>query len=194
MPTGGKMKQSKRRKKAQIGRDLHCPLCKRDSSSLKLRGFCFCVTTFEDFHEVKGLGRMIIPSRIQALKEKYLKTPKAHDYFEAKKIKEEKKKIAEPVKIPTRTRIEKNEFYQSWEWATLRMKILNKYGRKCMSCNDNKGKICVDHIKPLHTHWSLRLDETNLQVLCDLCNKGKSIETFDFRPTVTKKLDCSKKM
>lgn len=74
------------------------------------------------------------------------------------------------------------DFYQSWDWRTLRMKILKERGRRCECCGaspshyDARGypiRICVDHIKPLATHWHLRLDGSNLQVLCDECNQGK---------------------
>jgi 5-methylcytosine-specific restriction endonuclease McrA len=47
----------------------------------------------------------------------------------------------------------------------------------------NQVKIVVDHIKPLHHHWSLRLQKTNLQVLCDECNQGKGAwDETDHRP------------
>lgn len=74
------------------------------------------------------------------------------------------------------------KFYKSWEWRTLRMQMLKKYGPVCMCCGAQKGdetmagelvKICVDHIRPLATHWHLRLDSSNLQILCDECNQGK---------------------
>ena len=32
----------------------------------------------------------------------------------------------------------------------------------------------IDHIKPLKTHWNLRLDINNLQILCKDCNKFKA--------------------
>lgn len=76
----------------------------------------------------------------------------------------------------------KEAFYKSWEWRTLRMKALKEHGARCQCCGAGRDdvamsgdpvKICVDHIKPLATHWHLRLDPTNLQVLCDECNQGK---------------------
>lgn len=74
------------------------------------------------------------------------------------------------------------EFYKSWEWRTLRMQVLKQFGPVCMCCGAQRGdtniagepvRICVDHIKPLATHWELRLEKDNLQVLCDECNQGK---------------------
>jgi hypothetical protein len=76
----------------------------------------------------------------------------------------------------------KKEFYKSWEWRTLRMKVLKKYGPVCQCCGARAGqtaasgdpvRICVDHIQPLAKRWDLRLDEGNCQVLCDECNQGK---------------------
>jgi len=81
------------------------------------------------------------------------------------------------AKNPTR-----NKFYKSWEWRTLRMEVLKKHGPVCMCCGASKGdvsmagepvRICVDHIKPISSHWHLRLEASNLQILCDECNQGK---------------------
>jgi 5-methylcytosine-specific restriction endonuclease McrA len=92
--------------------------------------------------------------------------------------------------IPTADR--KKEFYASWEWRTLRMKVFNEYGKRCMCCGatpDHKDmsgipvKIVVDHIKSLHKHWDLRLQRDNLQVLCEECNMGKGAwDETDHRP------------
>jgi len=76
----------------------------------------------------------------------------------------------------------KLKFYKSWEWRTLRMETLKRLGPTCMCCGAERGdlnvagesvKICVDHIQPLATHWHLRLEPSNLQILCDECNQGK---------------------
>lgn len=73
-------------------------------------------------------------------------------------------------------------FYESWDWKKARYQVLQKYGPTCMLCGSTrqdldldgyKVRIVVDHIKPLHKHWELRLDPNNLQVLCHDCNKGK---------------------
>lgn len=90
------------------------------------------------------------------------------------------------------TKEEKAEFYQSWEWRTLRVKVLQQYGARCMCCGATPGHetvggepvmIVVDHIKPLSKRWDLRLDRSNLQVLCQECNQGKGAwDETDFRP------------
>jgi hypothetical protein len=76
----------------------------------------------------------------------------------------------------------KESFYLSREWRELRFKILVKYGRKCMCCNAKNKVLHVDHIKPVSKYPGLRLTESNLQVLCEDCNLGKSnIYETDFR-------------
>lgn len=80
------------------------------------------------------------------------------------------------------TRDLREDFYRSWDWRTLRMKIIKRHGRRCQCCGatpadkDSAGnpvRIVVDHIKPLSKYWQLRLVPSNLQILCDECNQGK---------------------
>lgn len=79
-------------------------------------------------------------------------------------------------------------FYASWDWKKKRMEALLKHGHRCQSCgaapaNLRSVRLVVDHIKPIRSHWELRLELSNLQVLCDDCNMGKGhwLEA-DFRP------------
>jgi len=71
-----------------------------------------------------------------------------------------------------------NNFYRSSEWRELRYKKLVSHiqskGRVCECCKSNTNKLHVDHIKPRSIRPDLELDITNLQVLCDVCNVGKS--------------------
>lgn len=99
-------------------------------------------------------------------------------------------KRREEMYIPSKA--EKDEFYRSWDWSTLRTKTIKKFGRVCMCCGAVPGdltvgggrvRIVVDHIKPIHHHWYLRLDPENLQVLCNECNMGKGAwDETDHRP------------
>lgn len=69
------------------------------------------------------------------------------------------------------------KFYKSYEWARARYEALKKNDGRCELCGRGKPEgatLNVDHIKPLKTHWELRCDQDNLQVLCGSCNKGKS--------------------
>jgi len=84
-------------------------------------------------------------------------------------------------------RFNSKEFYGSWVWKKVRFEVLKKYGAVCMLCNDSGDnvKICVDHIKPRDKFPELELDENNLQILCDDCNRGKSNDDYtDFRPAM----------
>lgn len=70
----------------------------------------------------------------------------------------------------------RKSFYASWEWKKLRMQALQRDGHRCGSCGASPKdgiRIVVDHIKPLGNFWELRLVLSNLQVLCDDCNRGK---------------------
>ncbi len=90
------------------------------------------------------------------------------------------------VDLRVRTVEEGRAFYETPEWRRIRMDILVRDGRRCACCGatpDDGVKINVDHIKPLRFNWHLRLERSNLQVLCAPCNEGKGnrIEA-DFRP------------
>lgn len=78
-------------------------------------------------------------------------------------------------------------FYESYEWRKLRYSILKKYGFKCLACGRSSADgavLHVDHIKPVRANWHLRLDQDNLQPLCDWCNHGKgNWDETDLRPT-----------
>jgi hypothetical protein len=88
----------------------------------------------------------------------------------------------EAVRERTRTDADVTAFYASFEWRRLRYSILLMYGRKCMCCGTTEEIMHVDHIKPLRFNWSRRLDSTNLQVLCAVCNHGKgNWDETDFR-------------
>ncbi|TBG78594.1 HNH endonuclease [Rhizobium leguminosarum] len=94
--------------------------------------------------------------------------------------------------LPAPPKDEKAEFYLSWDWRTLRMKVLQQYGARCMCCGSTPEHktvggepvaIVVDHIKPLSKYWDLRLERGNLQVLCQECNQGKGAwDETDYRP------------
>jgi hypothetical protein len=78
------------------------------------------------------------------------------------------------------------EFYKSWPWKEVRYAVLKTHGRRCQCCGaePHQKRIVVDHIKPLRKRWDLRLDQGNLQVLCDDCNMGKSYkDETDWRST-----------
>jgi 5-methylcytosine-specific restriction endonuclease McrA len=96
-----------------------------------------------------------------------------------------------PVKKTLNYLENRDDFYKSWDWRTLRMQALKIHGPKCQCCgatrqsinmSGDNAVICVDHIEPLSKRWDLRLSLSNLQILCDECNMGKgSWDKTDWR-------------
>lgn len=94
------------------------------------------------------------------------------------------------------SRMDSNSFYVSDEWRKLRVRVLQKYGCRCMMCGRNPKedgvKIHVDHIKPLSKHPKLALVFENLQILCEDCNLGKSnLYETDWRPDTQESEDLA---
>ena len=97
-------------------------------------------------------------------------------------------------KAKTEYRKSSDKFLKSWEWRTLRFKMLTKYGRRCMCCgatsDDGETVMHVDHIKPRYKHPELALCADNLQILCGVCNQGKGAhDETDFRRCVEDEYD-----
>ena len=71
----------------------------------------------------------------------------------------------------------KTNFYLTGKWKRLRHLAFERYGNKCACCGatPNSGaQLHVDHIKPRSKYPELELDINNLQILCSVCNEGKS--------------------
>lgn len=68
------------------------------------------------------------------------------------------------------------DFYQSQAWRMLRFEAFIKYGRRCMCCGAKPPQVIlhVDHVKPRSQYPELELDIRNVQILCEVCNIGKS--------------------
>ena len=70
-----------------------------------------------------------------------------------------------------------NLFYNSNEWKALRYKVLVAAMGKCECCgasSKSAAVLHVDHIKPRSKFPELALEFSNMQVLCEMCNIGKS--------------------
>ena len=71
-----------------------------------------------------------------------------------------------------------DNFYTSKEWRTLRYRVLKKHRAVCIVCGRTYRQhgvvIHVDHVQPRSKFPELELDETNLQIMCEDCNVGKS--------------------
>lgn len=87
-----------------------------------------------------------------------------------------KKKIAK-LKVTANLEFYKtDDFLKSRDWSILRYQALVKHGAKCQCCGATAKDgvvINVDHIKPRKTHPELALNISNLQILCNVCNRGK---------------------
>lgn len=85
-------------------------------------------------------------------------------------------------KYPTKEEIK--AFYKSEEWKKARYRQLVR-SSTCAACGASAkkdgAKMNVDHIKPLHKYWDLRLSPKNLQTLCSACNWGKGHTEKDWR-------------
>lgn len=69
------------------------------------------------------------------------------------------------------------DFYASAKWLSLRYQALEKFGNRCACCGaqaSDQISMHVDHIKPRSRYPELALEISNLQILCDACNLGKS--------------------
>lgn len=69
------------------------------------------------------------------------------------------------------------KFYRTREWKRIRDVRLKMDNHMCVRCRDQgvmRQAQMVDHIKPIKTHWQLRLSLSNLQSLCFSCHNYKT--------------------
>jgi 5-methylcytosine-specific restriction endonuclease McrA len=61
-------------------------------------------------------------------------------------------------------------------WLLLRYKAFKLYGNQCACCGAKPPQVVlhVDHIKPKSKFPELAFSLSNLQILCEACNMGKS--------------------
>lgn len=89
-----------------------------------------------------------------------------------------------PIRDYDREKKDRVAFYKTEAWRRLRFRALELYGCKCGACGRKPPEVVlhVDHIKPRSKYPKLELDITNLQILCEDCNVGKSnLSETDFR-------------
>ena len=70
-----------------------------------------------------------------------------------------------------------SRFYDSRAWKELRYEVLREGAGACCCCGARASdglRIHVDHIKPRSKYPELQLNKSNLQILCEDCNYGKS--------------------
>ena len=79
-----------------------------------------------------------------------------------------------------------NKFYRSRAWRAARYAFLKTQPRplrcKCCGATAAHVRLVVDHIVAIKKDWDRRLDQANLQLLCDDCNLAKaSDDSTDWR-------------
>lgn len=62
---------------------------------------------------------------------------------------------------------------RSARWPALRLKALRRDGWRCVQCGA-RGRLEVDHMKPVRTHPELAFALDNLQSLCAPCHSRKT--------------------
>lgn len=89
-----------------------------------------------------------------------------------------------------------NDFYHSAEWKAVRLQVLERDSYLCQPCK-RAGRITpaktVDHIEPLRTNWSRRLDPNNLETICRQCHNAKHIERAQTRDKKRQRQDISRR-
>lgn len=89
------------------------------------------------------------------------------------------------VIIPIEKRSAPQDFYWSEEWRRVRYIALRASRGVCELCGvaPTPGHpLHIDHIKPRSRYPEMELDPSNLQVLCEDCNLGKSnTDQIDWR-------------
>ena len=87
-----------------------------------------------------------------------------------------KYKLGELNKNEIANLINKNKNKRENISPSIRSKLLKEYNYKCKHCGKSPKDgvtLEIDHIKPLKK-WGGKSDISNLQVLCNECNRGKS--------------------
>lgn len=59
-------------------------------------------------------------------------------------------------------------------WQVLRQIVLERDDWACAYCATRRGRLEIDHVKPVRTHPELSYDPNNLQVLCPSCHTRKT--------------------
>lgn len=98
---------------------------------------------------------------------------------------QEKLERPQKPKGPSYEEANSPDFLQSYAWRSLRWKVIQHYGSRCMCCGatpETGAVMHVDHIFPRRLRPDLALDFDNLQVLCQDCNHGKGNNVADLRP------------
>ena len=76
-------------------------------------------------------------------------------------------------------------------WQVLRQIVLERDGWACVDCGTRKGRLEIDHVKPVRTDPARAYDPANLQTLCPSCHtKTTRIECGHPAPINTPERDA----
>ena len=71
-------------------------------------------------------------------------------------------------------------------WQVLRMAVLERDGWACVDCGATRGRLEIDHIKPVRARPDLAFDPANCAVRCTPCHTRKTrIECGHPAPIIT---------
>lgn len=66
-------------------------------------------------------------------------------------------------------------------WQALRFQALRRDGFACVQCGA-RGRLEVDHVRPVRTDPALAYELSNLQSLCTRCHTAKTNQEITGRP------------
>ena len=71
-------------------------------------------------------------------------------------------------------------------WQVLRQAVLERDGWACVDCGTARGRLEIDHVKPVRTNPELAFDPTNCATRCSSCHTKKTrIECGHPAPIIT---------
>lgn len=182
-------KKKKNKRKMATPEATQCPLCLKESSTMKLYKVCPCHLDDGAYKEMSLNGktyRLVDGSKLAPYRERFLQAVEKKPKLEPEEKVLLRRIRIQSIKVDKKpiSRKTKQDFYNSQEWRAVRFDVLREQGARCALCGATKETsiMHVDHITPLSKDWSLRLNKRNLQVLCLECNLGKSNrDNTDFR-------------
>lgn len=71
--------------------------------------------------------------------------------------------------------------YRSPQWAAVRLQAKRRDGFRCVKCGA-RGRLEVDHIKPIRSHPELSFTLENLQTFCPQHHAAKTAIEVGFAP------------
>lgn len=67
-------------------------------------------------------------------------------------------------------------------WKVLRQYILERDGWACVDCGETRGRLEIDHVKPVRTRPDLAFEPANLACRCSSCHARKTRIEVGFAP------------